>query len=62
MTTTLPVPARSRLYAARTAIEEARATFLREAADTPTGDRLDWLYATAAELRGMAERIGEVLR
>jgi site-specific recombinase len=62
MTTTTPVPAAQRLRVAQAALADARVAFLREAADTVEGDRLDWLYATAAELRQLAERVAEVLR
>jgi hypothetical protein len=61
-TTTTPVPARARLRTAAAALDDARVAFLREAADTPEGERLDWLYTQAAELRQLADRVAEVLR
>jgi hypothetical protein len=61
-TTTIPVPALARLRTARNALNDARVAFLREAADAPEGERLDWLNAQAAELQQLADRVAEVLR
>ena len=62
MTTTIPVPARQRLQVAQVALDDARAAFLREAADTTDSLRLDFLYTAVADLERLGDEVAQVLR